>query len=166
VTDDLVAFLKARLDEDEQAAQAIERGESSWTAAVDVGDEYNYAVVTSDDPEALQLSDGELLVHGGSNLVARCGEMYFDGENYRNHIARWDPARVLADVQAKRRIIDLHQPREYSRPHLQLPNCICCSYCAWQPEWPCVTMRLLALPYAGHDSYRAEWAPDTEVNCG
>lgn len=128
MTDDLVAFLKAILDEDEQAARDCPPTDGWWATA-------------------------------GAESAPGAGMAQL-------FVEQFDPARVLAEVQAKRRIIDLHKPREYSRPYLQLPNCICCSYCAWQPEWPCVTMRLLALPYAGHDSYRPEWAPDTEVNRG
>lgn len=162
MTDDLVAFLKAQLDADERVAQAVEDSESSWTAAVDVGDEYNYAVVTSEAPAALQVADGELLVGGGSNLVARCGEMYFDGENYRNHIARWDPARVLAEVQAKRRIIDLHEGDHECSTYDhngEIDNC------TWVIG-DCSTLRLLASVYAGRPGWRSEWAPDEEENHG
>lgn len=83
------------------------------------------------------------------------------------HIARWDPARVLAEVEAKRRILDEHQP-----VHGYDPNGPVCSTCG-EPgnlgdetavvRWPCPTVRLLALPYADRAGYQAEWCPDTHA---
>lgn len=71
----------------------------------------------------------------------------------RAHIARHDPARVLAEVEAKRRIIDLHG----AEPHecvawdgdLGLP---CTCY-----EVDCPTLLLLALLYASHPDYDEAW---------
>ena len=78
------------------------------------------------------------------------------------HIARYDPARILAECAAKRRMIlacreirpDLAflgvRPRGMAdfplspRDHHQLAA---------------LTLALLALPYAGHSDYRPEWRP-------
>ncbi len=64
------------------------------------------------------------------------------------HVTRWDPARVLAECEGKRRIVD---------------EC-----CGWIEE-SCedygaralarMTLRLIALPYADHPDYREEWRP-------
>lgn len=56
-----------------------------------------------------------------------------------DHIARWSPARVLADVEAKRAMVrelvfDGAGPREW-------------------------LLRQLAAPYASHPKYRQEWKP-------
>lgn len=77
------------------------------------------------------------------------------------HEARWDPARVLTEVETKRRILDLHVPVDgYD------PNGLVCSTCgeAGNPgdettvvRWPCPTVRLLARPHAGRDGWREEW---------
>lgn len=65
------------------------------------------------------------------------------------------PDRVLREVSAKRRIVELHG----SDPH----ECVtwdevlggtCTGY-----ELDCPTLRLLALPYAEHPDYREEWRP-------
>jgi hypothetical protein len=29
----------------------------------------------------------------------------------------------------------------------------------WGADWPCLTLRLLALPYADRPGYREEWRP-------
>lgn len=65
----------------------------------------------------------------------------------------WSPARVLAEVDAKRRILAEHPWRHEP----DWPSGRQCRQCA--TEHPCTTLRLLALPYAGHPDYREEWRP-------
>lgn len=68
------------------------------------------------------------------------------------HIARWDPDRVLAEVDAKRRILDerdaadQHAKEDFDR--------VLEGYADAMDR--CV--KLLALPYAGRDGWREEWA--------
>jgi hypothetical protein len=133
VTADLVAFLNARLDEDEQIAQA--------TCCPDWTDE-GWKVLDSN----AALDEG---------LVAQTVQFQTDAD----HIARWDPARVLADVQAKRAILDdiVDEVDGLAR--------------RVDSEWGIGDydptgdaadrlVRLLALPYRDHADYRPEWAPD------
>lgn len=66
--------------------------------------------------------------------------------------------RVLAEVQAKRAILDLHT---CTCPN---PNCTDCDACSGQHHAdptpaPCETIKHLALPYADHPDYREEWRP-------
>jgi hypothetical protein len=61
-------------------------------------------------------------------------------DEYAEHIARWDPARVLAEVNAKRRILD-----EAVR------------LMSYDGEFQ--FLELLALPYADRPGYREEWRP-------
>jgi hypothetical protein len=131
---DLVAFLRARQDEDEAGAR-------------DAFGDHN-----DDGPEWTEVSSGALStgaeLHGiGDSAISR-------------HMVRWDPARVLAEIDAKRRIIEQH--------HRSGVTCPRCSLGTEDGEVvferdPCGTLRLLALPYAGHPDYRAEWAPHVEV---
>jgi hypothetical protein len=60
---------------------------------------------------------------------------------------RLDPARVLADVAAKRRLLDA-----MIGPAL---SCAVAGTC----DAGLATARFLALPYATHPDYRSEWAP-------
>ena len=55
--------------------------------------------------------------------------------------------RVLAECDAKRRIVGLH--------HEILTICQGCA----NESYPCRTLRALALPYADHPDYREEWRP-------
>jgi hypothetical protein len=72
------------------------------------------------------------------------------------HIARWDPARVLAECQAKRRIVEHHG----SNGDDDFALCVICTEVGPDAQgWPCQTLRLLALSYADHEDYRPEWKP-------
>jgi hypothetical protein len=79
VTDDLVAFLRARLDEDEQAAR-----ETLWEGS---GNKPDWEL-----PSSATVDVGGDEFYAGDATIAR-------------HIARHDPARGLREVEAKRRII-------------------------------------------------------------
>jgi hypothetical protein len=72
------------------------------------------------------------------------------------HVVRWNPARVLAEVEAKRRILDEHYPVDTG----DRISCASCGeiHCCPEP-WPCLTACLLALPYADRPGYRPEWKP-------
>jgi hypothetical protein len=84
-----------------------------------------------------------------------------------NHGFLWvRTTRVLAECEAKRRIVEEHRPGG----HLgDAPDE--CSTCAegatehygdpvwYGQDWPCTTLSLLALPYSDHPDYRSEWKP-------
>lgn len=75
------------------------------------------------------------------------------------------PARVLAECEAKRRIVEEHPPTD---PIDRDGTCYC-QRCLgqgtdvgypdeWVQAWhPCPTLRLLAAIYADHPDYREEW---------
>lgn len=68
-----------------------------------------------------------------------------------------DPTRMLAECEAKRRIVEAHKP--YRRIYgLGCDVCLQPRHLpADAPGWPCLTLRLLALPYADHPDYQQEW---------
>jgi hypothetical protein len=109
--DDLIAFLRARFDEDEQVARAAhEPGGWQMRFAHEID-----GVAVTEDPL------------------------------YTKHIARWDPARVMAEVEAKRRALGLVLPGRYEGGYGEA----------------CLdVLRLLALPYIDHPDYRNEWRSD------
>jgi hypothetical protein len=73
-------------------------------------------------------------------------------------------ARVLAECEAKRRIVAWHRLIDgldnEDRPVRGCCNCIASGA---EPPYliagPCMTLRLLALPYADHDDYDLGWRP-------
>lgn len=133
-------FLRARLDEAAQEARAAGGGE--WTSAPGHGD--NAVIVGPDD---------------GIDITGdTCDEV-------GAHIARHGPAAVLRDIEAKRRIIDLHEPV----PHALTVeegggSYLACAVCP-HPQIdvphvpPCETLRLVGLPDDKHPDYREEWKP-------
>lgn len=78
------------------------------------------------------------------------------------YVARHDPARVLREVAAKRRVMQRHHRSDASTVSDY------CAGCAHDPEgWPeielndCPELRDLAAVYSDHPDYRPEWAPET-----
>ncbi|MGW4484316.1 DUF6221 family protein [Amycolatopsis sp. NPDC004368] len=138
--DDLIAFLRARLDEDEQAAR--DSAGVRWVTPVPGS--------VHVDPAAIRENT---LAYGHLGFVVSA-DVSPQGDAYRRHIARHDPARVLAEVAAKRQIIDaavradeagdaaLQTAGEYARAQA-LSDVL---------DW-------LALPFADHPDYREEWRP-------
>lgn len=83
-------------------------------------------------------------------------------------VADWvetSAARVLAECEAKRRIVDLHHPWgfEYSGgegcDRCVSPDDYTTAKLPDPERFPCQTLRLLASVYAGHPDYRQEWRP-------
>jgi hypothetical protein len=137
VNDDMaefLEFLRARLGEDEQAARA---------AVEDAGAEWYYD------------GGGYVLARHEDNLVATGSHDFLERER-GVHIARHDPARVLREADAKRRILDEIIPRMND-----MDDQIHAEF-GVGPMDPSTyetlgLLRLLALPYADHPDYRAEW---------
>jgi hypothetical protein len=130
IVEDLVRWLSAQLDEDERVARGCSG--MAWQ-------EHPKNWVS-----AASLSRVALVVHDGD----------------RSHVVRHDPARVLRETDAKRRLLELHALEYRDRPERVLgeaddPFCAECS----GEAFPCETLRLLALPYADRPGYREEWAP-------
>lgn len=128
--DDLVTFLRARLDEDEQAIEAPE----TWTEF--------------DETQGTRRVD----VDHSFERVTACTRAWRGV-----HIARHDPARVLREVDAKRRLLDEHQPG--TQEYVDGDVCMACTLTGDGPYYPCATLRLLALPYSDHPDYQETWKP-------
>ncbi|MET9950134.1 DUF6221 family protein [Streptomyces sp. NPDC006339] len=160
---DLVEFLTARLDEDERVARDArpareDPSSGTWIAYThDPGpadlQEASVALVGAvpDDPSSTGGMDWAVCEAGQG---VRAGAI-------SAHLALHDPTRVLAEVDAKRRIVDEH-------PNVNDGDCGACVKGHWgypthggsSPErWPCPTLRLLALPYAEHPDYDEAWRP-------
>ncbi|WP_435601336.1 DUF6221 family protein [Streptomyces sp. C10-9-1] len=154
---DLVAFLRARYDEDEQEARAATPGPWRWR---------------QEHGEPWEPEEGGWLDYSGEYISGAddSGTLFGPGMTPHAdavHIARHDPARVLREIDAKRQLVNVH-----GRPH----ECIALTgsgersvvdgqpWELWEPEHtsdhgPCTTLRLLALPYADWPGYREEWRP-------
>jgi len=135
---DLVAFLRARLDDDEQVARAA--GAGVWTRECGHTDFGGADLPPGHDTCCVVSGDIHLYDEGGH-----------DGDQ-AEHIARWDPARVLAEVAAKRGLILLfEQQGERGTAH--------CHECPGPGLILGGVLQVLAAPYADHHDYRQEWTP-------
>jgi hypothetical protein len=141
VTADLAEFLRARLDEDERIARGVQDGSPPWDGQW-----------IPDGPHALRTRNGHVLA---------CSTVTTDGRDLPidlkpglvEHWARHDPARVLAEVAAKRRLLD------ETYPELQWADSAAAGEWNADQEAALDFLKILALPYAGHPGYRPEWAP-------
>lgn len=122
MTADLAQYLRDRLDETAAKARAQRQASPAWyydDAANEVRDQVNSGTVAFVPTEA-------------------------DAE----HIVEHDPAHVLADVEAKRRLVEdmasVVGGDWYDAGELVLAEYVLC---------------LLALPYAKREDYRKEWKP-------
>lgn len=120
MADALIRFVRARLDEDEVIACAA-AGPSARFGAWDVDPWFDGSGQRCD-----------LRARGAGVLSGPTGMALAVVE----HAARHDPARVLREVRAKRRILELIS---------DLPE-------AAEP-----ILRQLALPYADHPEFRRDW---------
>lgn len=89
-----------------------------------------------------RIADDEAVARRGSRHNAR--EVYAN-DNYGCLLV--DPARVLAECEAKRRIVQLHGNDWNPRGKCQ----------ACDEVGPCDTLRALALPYADHGDFQEVW---------
>jgi hypothetical protein len=129
----MVEFLRARLNEDEQLAREQD--------LLRAGEPYSDGSGTAD-------RDGFPSYPWGAEQQ----ELEFmAGPGH--------PARVLAEVQAKRRIVELHPNEQMSTRDGDGEEWTdaTCGRCL--EPFPCRTLCLLALPYADHEQFREEWRP-------
>ena len=137
---DLADFLLARLGEDERDARKA--GSRKW-GSINRGWDSSY------QRDIAALGDGPT------------ERLFPVPYNYDEHVARWSPARVLAECEAKRRMLDRddgHTNNWMSDLDTDPDSRVFGSFCLLDREpWPCSTVRLLALPYADHEQFKEEW---------
>lgn len=137
---DLVEFLRARLDEDEQAAQrACEYASAEWHLDAEFGETVLWW------PPEPDVAENERR-HGipVTADVWRGQTIESSGARIAPHIARHDPARVLREVEAKRRIIS-----EYERYAAERRRAMG----GWDSSEPSPIIVALAAVYADHPDY-------------
>jgi hypothetical protein len=132
----LAEFLLARIAEDEAAA--LIRGKEGMTQRLrDQSEEIAKLYGDPDPPE---------------DDVKLADTLWFNAQDVADYADRFDPVWVLAECEAKRRIVEVHAS-----------GGAWCDHCnADRPgdaADSCPTIQLLALPYADHPDYQQEWRP-------
>lgn len=142
---DLITWLRAQLDEDERVACAVKPLDHTYDMGGTRMEESHS--VTRWIPHS---EDGR---HSSERDPAAAALF-----------ARHDPARVLAEVEAKRRVLDLatlaaqHEVQDVDGPISRLEKALAR---VTAPELEKV-VRLLAVPYADRPGYLEEWHPRPE----
>jgi hypothetical protein len=158
VTDDIVEFIKARLSEDEQVARAANG--PCWRPGdgnISEGGLYSLDGDGSDEARGWAIAWFELgMTNPGGQLPALSS---LDRHAHANsvHAARHDPARVLREVEAKRRLLEWAQAQlddfeDFPDDHQYRLEAIGVMR---------LHLPLLALPYSDHPGFREEWALPT-----
>ncbi len=146
--DPLVAFVLARIGEDEEMARAAQHDDAvvpgSWT------------------PESYGVEDGRPCYHVAED---RQGHYWTVGVLYEpiaEHVARQSPRATLARCAALRELVGRHERFvEYGE--------VMCRSCAYPSEttgdltggdWPCDVIRGVAAIWSWHPEYQAGWAVD------
>lgn len=156
---DITTFLLARIAEDEQLAREALRltePRQRWSVTETWGE-------VSDRSGTVNQLFYVTAWANGSHAIGRSAQA--DDRAVYDHLARHDPARVLAECEAKRRIVELHSGDEPLRAHD-------CPGRSWLDDeavayiggervtyvHPCPTLRALAVAYRDHPDYQQEWS--------
>ena len=132
---DLVEFLRARLDEDEQTATAATSAtfgeDPTWTSKDDGTGEQTHGYVMADHTA--------ICGHDGDDVLLPVAD----------HIARHDPARVLREVEAKRQLLTRYEVhRDAAFPDYEG------GYASAMDD----ALAILAAVHSDHPDYQQEWA--------
>lgn len=131
----MVAFTRARLDEDKQRAEATGEGRIAWLTYLDDDGQMHYTTVAAGGTEAGTADDS--WVTDGKELPAPARVLVF-----------YDQASALREIEARQRVIDRCASAEISDDGdmgaVLLAEAILVD---------------LAAPYAGHADYQQRWTP-------
>lgn len=158
MSEDLVAFLRARLDEDERISTQAQPGdwiagrttEPDWgpVGAGTVGEQ----VFAEGEwwPKTQVVEGTHVAVNGpGGGMIARMDRTRYRTANV-GHVLNWKPARVLAEVAAKRAILQTYdEAREFYDRHQRAP--------AGELHGLHQAIEFLAQPYADHPDFDPAW---------
>ncbi len=145
MTEDLAAWIRTQLDEDERKARAATAGPWRWvdpllkkTKLALVGDQ-----------------DSTVLLAASADAHPSAGDA--------EHIANFDPPRALAEVESKKRILDEILNFE-ARIDGEWGCChsaedIAAGLCPDPSYMFTAALRALALPFADRPGFREEWRP-------
>lgn len=130
VTEDLLAFLRARLDEDERLARrCAEVGDFHWVEG-----------------------EREGRVEDGAGRVI----VWDEGANLSGHIARHNPSRVLREVEAKRLLVDFGEYMSgWNDQHM---SSVTAHEITMMRTAGGILLSRLASVYSDHPDYRQDWA--------
>ena len=161
VSDALIAFIAARIDEDEAAARKAAPG--PWLLENSDSDPYwnGHSWEFGPDASARHNVVRHWRIQGPRVTIdSATNDAYFVQD--MEHIVRHDPARALREVTFKRAIMAEHHAEliEVINQDQDERSGDFCAECDLE-QFPCPTVRLLAAAYSDHPGYCQEWVPRT-----
>lgn len=143
--DDLVRWLSVQLDDDERIARAVEDRSAPWDGQW-----------MADGNSAVRTFNGHVLFYRHDSGPLKPG--------LADHVAEWDPARVLREVEAKRRMITDVAASSASALDMEHGCCheppqILASECSQFAPTDLPLLRLLASAYEARPGFKEEWRP-------
>ena len=136
--DDLVQWLRVMLDDDEQTARnAMEYGSGKWTFVDTQG------------------GDHKVVDSGGYTIT---GHYDVDAQPWfaEPHIAEWDPARVLREIEAKRALLNTYTE---GVARLDATGLGADMRDVGYSEGLEGAIRVIAVAYVDRQGFRPEWRP-------
>ena len=145
--DGLIAFLKARIDEDKAGALAAAGGDGKYGGRPNWSARFRWIVTDEADPDWAIVDLSPLT----------------EDRDLGGHIARHDPARALREVEAKRAILRNHRPawtdyKDGDGIDRTSNECVECEPSGTPDNYPCPTLRILAAVYSDHPDYDPAWS--------
>lgn len=138
---DIVEFIRARLDDDETAANSLPDDEND-TAGIDLKEAIGYPCERY--------------------LAIEPARLRRDVASRRQILDLHPHRRFTEPLAADSPFAEDHRPAFDDDPRY-----VGCTVCDWDwrfeevtPRWWCKTVRLLAAPYSDHPDYRQEWTCD------
>ena len=147
---DLIAFLNARLDEVEAAAKAADPG--PWEVGERGGQDSMVWIREKDSPGI----DNVGITYRKPVFTAQVSNIRFR-ENAR-HIARHDPARVLRDVEADRKLIAAYEAARSDVPPVDDWYEVAHGIRIGLADGLESALKIRAERFSDHPDYQPEWA--------
>ena len=160
--DALVAFLRARLDEDEQDARDATGG--SWEVGPSFGARNSrvYVRPEGDLLDTIGTCEGDRINDCGTCVIACQVSNVPQWRGNARHIARHDPARVLADVAAHRAVLDMYHAMSVGADAAK-GTILAGAAKVRLGAYGNVLRALASCIYAGHPDFQPGWEIETEV---
>lgn len=152
--DNFVAWLTKELDTDAELADIISGGGYApdvWEIEPSRSGRWSQIVAKS----RTNIEPREAAVRESDQAVA----LVQSGRLEDRHIALWDPQRVIDDINAKRAILALHARTAHHGCAVCDRDDESCGCLGGGIEYPCRTVKFLALPYADRPGYLNAWRP-------
>ena len=126
-------------------------------------------LITTDKHHGTEIETENTTISAGPDYIWTCRDTHYcqscgprraEAHAVINHSAHHQPRAVLADIESKRRLLQMHQHEIQELEGLPTRHeatkfCVECGHAT-----PCPTLRILASPFSNHPDWKPEYAQD------